>query len=105
LILLAISGLNVGMVLFMSINGGVWLLGRRKQLYLLLPLASIWAYAWLSGLHPPVERAAIMGSVYLAALALGRPRSVVPALAFGAAAMATVDPQVLLQVDFQPQNL
>lgn len=99
--LLAISGLNVSMVLVMAIGAAAWLLGKRRQVYLLLPLVAIWAYALLSGLAAPVERAAIMSSIYLAALALGRPQSVLPALAFGAAVMATINPHVLAQVDFQ----
>ena len=99
--LLAISGLHVGVLLAMTLGAGVWLMGRRRQLYLLLPLASIWLYALLSGLSPSVERAAIMGSVYLLALALGRPRSILPALALAAAVMAGLDPPVLKQVSFQ----
>ena len=50
-------------------------------MYLLAPLALVRAYALVSGLAPPVLRAAVMGTVYLAALALGRPSSVLPALA------------------------
>ena len=40
--LLAISGLHVGVLLALSVGAGVWLLGRRRQLYLLLPLGAIW---------------------------------------------------------------
>lgn len=99
--LLAISGLHVGTLLFMSLGIGAWLVGRRRQLYLLLPLGTIWLYALLSGLSPSAERAAIMGSVYLLALALGRPRSALPTLALAAGVMAGVDPTVLKQVSFQ----
>ena len=99
--LLAISGLHVGVLLALSLAAGAWLIGRRRQLYLLLPLGVIWLYALLSGLSPSVERAAIMGSVYLIALALGRPRSILPALAFAAGVMASLDPQLLKQVSFQ----
>ena len=99
--LLAISGLHVGVLLTLSLAAGAWLMGRRRQLYLLLPLGTIWLYALLSGLSPSVERAAIMGSVYLLALALGRPRSALPALALAAGVMASLDPQLLKQVSFQ----
>ena len=99
--LLAISGLHVGVLLATALGAGVWLMGRRRQLYLLLPLGAIWFYALVSGLSPSVERAAIMGSVYLVALALGRPRSILPALALAAGVMAGVEPQVLKQVSFQ----
>ena len=42
-----------------------------------------------------------MGTAYIAALALGRPRSVLPALALSAAAMTAFDPRALMQVSFQ----
>ena len=42
-----------------------------------------------------------MGSVYLAALFVGRPRSVLPALGLAAAVMVAVDPNVLWSVSFQ----
>ena len=99
--LLAISGLHVGIILAMSMGAGVWLMGRRRQIYLLLPLVAIWLYALLSGLSPSVERAAIMGSVYLLAVALGRPGSILPTLALAAAVMAGYQPQILKQVSFQ----
>ena len=99
--LLAISGLHVGVVLFIAIGASAFLLGRRRQLYLAAPLATIWLYALMSGLAPPVERAAIMGSIYLAALALGRPRSILPALFLAAGIMAGLEPHLLLDVSFQ----
>ena len=99
--LLAISGLHVGVLLALNLGAGAWLLGRRRQLYLLLPLCAIWLYALLSGLSPSVERAAIMGSVYLLALLLGRPRSILPALALATTVMVGLDPPVLKQVSFQ----
>lgn len=52
-------------------------------------------------MSPSVARAAIMGSVFLAALALGRPRSVLPALGLAAAVMAGQSPNVLWSVSFQ----
>ncbi len=99
--LLAISGLHVGTVLVMSTAAGAWALGRRRQVYLVLPLAAMWGYALLSGLSPSVERAAIMGSVYLLAILAGRPRTILPALALAAAVMAGKDPSVLRDLSFQ----
>jgi competence protein ComEC len=99
--LLAISGMQVAVVLVMSLAAAGWWLGRRRQLYLLLPLATIWVYALVSGMEPSVVRATVMGSVFLAALGLGRPRSVLPALAFSAALMVAVSPGVLYRLSFQ----
>ena len=98
---LAISGLHVGTLLVMSLGLSAWVLGRRRHLYLLAPLALIWLYALVSGMSPSVTRASIMGSVYLAALLLGRPRSVLPALGVAAAVMVAVEPMVVASVSFQ----
>ena len=99
--LLAISGLHVGVLLLLTMGVAGEVLGRQRQIYLLLPLTAIWVYVAISGLPPSALRAAIMGSVLLAAMALGRPRSILPALALAAALMTAWNPQVLTQVSFQ----
>ena len=99
--LLAISGLHVGVVLGLSIAVSVALLGRRRNLYLLLPLGILWLYAVLSAFSPSVERAVIMATLYLVAVALGRQRSAFPALAFAAAVMVVVEPGILYHISFQ----
>lgn len=99
--ILAISGLHVGVLLGISVAFSRRLLGARRQLYLLLPLLSIWGYAALSGMSPSVQRAAVMGSVYLLGVALGRQNSVAPALAAAAAAMTGLQPSLLSDVSFQ----
>jgi competence protein ComEC len=98
---LAISGLHLSILLGIGLAVGQWLLGRRRQAYLVLPLLLIWLYALISGMSPSVTRAAIMGSVYLAAVLLGRPRSTLPALGLAAAVMVAVNPDVLWSVSFQ----
>ena len=55
----------------------------------------------VSGFPVSVLRAGIMGSVFLAAVALGRPRSILPSLALSAAVMAGINPKVLGQTSFQ----
>ena len=99
--ILAISGLHVGILLAMSLALSTWALGRRQHLYLLVPLLLIWFYAVVSGMSPSAIRASIMGSVYLAAMLLGRPRSVLPALGLAAAVMVAVSPEVVWSVSFQ----
>jgi len=98
---LAISGLHVGVLLGLALAASQRVLGRRRRLYLVAPLVLIWLYVLMAGMPPSGARAAIMGTVYLAALGLGRPRSVLPALAFAAAVMIGVSPRVLLSVSFQ----
>ena len=99
--LLAISGLHVGMALVMATSFGAMTLGRRRGLYLLLPLGLIWTYAVLSGASPSAIRATAMGTVYLAALAVGRPRSLVPALSLAALVMTVIAPGIIFSVSFQ----
>lgn len=99
--LLAISGLHVGILLALSISAGEFLVGRRRQLYLVLPLLAIWMYALISGASESAMRAAVMGTVYIVAIAVGRPRSLIPALALAAALMAAFEPRVLTRVSFQ----
>ena len=99
--LLAISGLHVGILLALGISASEFLLGRRRQIYLVLPLLAIWMYALISGASDSAIRAAIMGTVYVVAIAVGRPRSLIPALALAAALMAAFEPRVLTRVSFQ----
>ena len=99
--LLAISGLHVSVVLGVTLVTGVMMLGRRRGLFVLLPLGIVWAYAILSGLNPPVVRAAIMGSVYLGAIASGRQPSGGLALVLAATIIALWDPRVMATASFQ----
>ncbi len=100
--LLAISGLHLGILLALAVGLFQRLLGRRTPLPLLLALTLIWLYALVSGAPASVVRAAIMGSIYLGVLALGRPRdTLLPALSFGAVTMTALDPRIVSQVSFQ----
>ncbi len=99
--LLAISGLHVGILLVTTMSASTLLMGRRRLFYLIAPMAAIWLYALLSGSSPSAIRAALMGTAYIGAIAVGRPRSLVPSLALAAALMAAVDPKVLSRASFQ----
>lgn len=99
--LLAISGLHVGVLVAMFLAGSAWLFGRRGFYFLAVPLIMVWAYALVSGLPPSVVRAAVMGSVYLIAVGVGRPGSVIPALALSAGLMTVVSPEIIQRISFQ----
>lgn len=99
--LLAISGLHLGIVAGILLGLGIWLFGRRRHLYIWLALGIIWFYALLTGLQPPVVRAAIMASLFLTAELLGRQRSAITALSFAAAVMVGISPSVLAEASFQ----
>ena len=99
--LLAISGLHLSIVAGIMLSLGIWLAGRRHYIYIWLALITIWLYALLTGMQPPVFRAAIMVSLFLTAELLGRQRSIVTALLFAAALMVGISPQILWTASFQ----
>ena len=99
--LLAISGLHVGVLVVMFLAASAWLFGRRGFYFLAVPLIAVWAYALVSGMPPSVVRAAVMGSVYLVAVGVGRPGSILPALALSAGLMTATSPEIVQRVSFQ----
>jgi competence protein ComEC len=99
--LLAISGLNISIVIGILVAAGIWLFGRRYYIYIWLALLAIWLYALVTGMNPPVVRGAVMGSMFLIAEYLGRQRSASTALAFAAAVMVGIEPQILWDASFQ----
>lgn len=98
---LAISGINITIVIGMLLAAGIWLFGKRYSIYIWLALLVIWLYTLLTGMNPPVVRGAIMGSLFLLAEFLGRQSSAITALTFAAAVMVGVEPQVLWDASFQ----
>ena len=99
--LLAISGIHVGVLLVVVAGAAAWLLGRQRPTYLLVAGAAIWLYVLVAGAPSSALRAAVMGTVYLAALGFGRPSSVLPALALAAALMTAASPGLVRQIGFQ----
>jgi competence protein ComEC len=99
--LLAISGLHMSIIIAIFLSLGTLLFGRRRSLYIWLTLGFTWLYALLAGMHPPIIRAAIMGSLFIIAVYLGRQGSAIIALAFAAAVMVGIQPGLLWTVSFQ----
>ena len=99
--ILAISGLHVGMALGVALLISQALLGRRYGLYLVLPLAAVWGYVLLAGAPPSAVRAAMMGSAFLLALAVGRTPAAVNALGLAAFLLLLAEPRSLWDRSFQ----
>ncbi|MFC1927708.1 ComEC/Rec2 family competence protein [Chloroflexota bacterium] len=99
--LLAISGLHMSIIIAIFLSLGMLFFGRRRSIYIWLTLGFTWLYALLAGMHPPVIRAAIMGSLFIVAVYLGRQGSGIIALAFAAAVMVGIQPGLLWTVSFQ----
>jgi competence protein ComEC len=78
--LLAISGLHVGMVagLFAWLVGGLWARTRwceaipARRIAAFVAVVAAWGYALLAGMSVPTERTALMISILLAGVLLGR---------------------------------
>jgi len=99
--ILVISGSQFNIVAGILIATGIWLFGKRRFLYIWLALVAIWIYALLTGMSPPVIRSAIMVSLFLFADLLGRQKSAIVVLAFAAAVMVAITPQILRDASFQ----
>ncbi len=99
--LLAISGLHVGIVLALALGIGAATLGSANPLVILCALTIVWVYAVVSGLDPPVVRAAIMGSLSLVQGLTGRGMRGLTALVLAAGVMVCVEPALLGSLSFQ----
>jgi competence protein ComEC len=97
--LVAVSGQNVVLLAAMLIGVLAWLIGRRPAAW--TALAAILLYAALVGGQPSVVRAAIMGGLYVVAVALGRRNTAFVAMGIAATAMTAHDPQIVHDVSFQ----
>ncbi len=97
--IIAISGFNIAIVAAVL----VLLFGRLfgKNWGGLLAILGILFYTILVGASPSVVRAAIMGTLSVFAVMLGRRNLALTSLAAAAAVMALVDPRVLWDVGFQ----
>ncbi len=98
--ILSVSGLHTAFVLAIALFVArfIWLPPRACAAFGIGLLAG---YAILTGLDPPVVRAAIMGAFVLAAWILGRASSPLSALATSAFLTLLYDPRNLLRADWQ----
>lgn len=98
--ILAVSGLNVGMVAAMAwallVVAGVPPYWRRWVLVVV-----VIAFALLAGGNPPVRRAAAGAAAYLAARQIGRPLAALPTVWGVVAGLLLVEPSACLQASFQ----
>ena len=99
--LLAISGLHVAMVGGLAMYSAAFLFGKRGGWFLIPAAIAVLMYALLSGLAPPVTRAAIMFGVLVAARFSGRQTLMLPTLALAAVLMIALDPFVITSLSFQ----
>ncbi|HPP11409.1 MAG TPA: ComEC/Rec2 family competence protein, partial [bacterium] len=102
--LLVISGLHVGFLfLLWSVLSFPW---RRRflryhRVFSLAGLLVIWGYAWLTGLHLPIVRAALMISFFLLGEVVGRDISGLESITLAALVLLLANPLSLFDAGFQ----
>lgn len=98
--LLAVSGFNVGFVIF-----GMWIIVRLlrlpKDAARIVLLLSVWFYCLLVGWQTPVLRAAIMASLFLIASLAGRKSDALNTLGGAALVILAVNPRQVTDLGFQ----
>ncbi len=98
--LTAVSGWNVAVVAGL-LEGASTVLRIRAWLRWTIVATGIWAYAVLTGLEPPVLRAAAMASLYIAARWRGWPREPITALGWTIVTLLLVQPHLATSLAFQ----
>jgi competence protein ComEC len=97
--IIVISGSNIAVVCALLMTLSIRLLGKRKAAW--LTLAGVALYTLFVGADPPVVRAAIMGSLSVLAIYLGREGEARTMLMGTALLMTAVNPHLVNDVGFQ----
>ena len=102
---LAVSGLHVGIIFLIIKSLLIQLPGRNtvvgRWLETVLTVTVVWAFAFVSGLSPSVERAAIMFTIIALGRVVRRQTYLTNTLAAAALLMLWFEPLQLFQVGFQ----
>jgi len=99
--IMALSGWNIAIIAGLCALIGRRLGRGRSRLWLAGSAVAIWAFVLFVGASPTLLRAAIMGSLYLLAEAVGRRGDALNALALAAIVMTAFEPKALLDIGFQ----
>jgi len=101
--ILAVSGLHVGIILFLLefMLSPLERLPKGKTLKLITVVLLLWSYAFIAGLSPSIVRAVTMFSFVAYALYLNRPTNSFNIIALSMLFILLVKPLFLFQVGFQ----
>ena len=108
--MLAVSGLHIGLVAWVSFFFFKWLLSRSYELTLkiniqkltaLLTCLPVIGYAFLAGCQVSSQRAMIMVLTFLCSVILGREKEIWSTVALAALIILAIDPHALFSISFQ----
>ncbi len=100
--ILAVSGLHVGIIFLLLIRVFRFLKrSHTRWLYFAIQLTGIWAFAMMTGMSPPVQRAAIMFSFIIIANWTRRSSNIYNTLFAAAFFILLFSPNLLFSVSFQ----
>jgi competence protein ComEC len=100
---LAVSGLHVG-IIFLIISTALkkWRNHKKGRIFFaVISISVLWAYAFITGLSPSVQRAAMMFSFIILAQAMRRQTNIYNTLAASAFVLLSINPFLLFSVGFQ----
>ncbi len=100
---LAVSGMHVGLILYI-LNGLLFFMNKNKKLLLAkrtILIVSIWIYSALCGLSPSILRATVMFSFILVSQLIGRKTNIYNTLAASCFVLLCFDTNMLANVGFQ----
>jgi competence protein ComEC len=108
--ILAVSGLHIGLVAWVSFCLFKWLLSRSYKLSLkiniqkltaLLTCLPVIGYAFLAGCQVSSQRAMIMVLTFLCSVIVGREREIWSTVALAALLILAIDPHAIFSISFQ----
>lgn len=99
--IMALSGWNIALIAGLCALIGRHLGRGRSRLWLATSALAIWVFVLFVGASPTLLRAALMGSLYLLAEAVGRRGDALAALALAMIVMTAHTPMALLDIGFQ----
>lgn len=101
--ILAISGLHIGIILFILkwLFKPILLIKNGRYLTAFLILIILWSYAIIAGLSPSILRAVTMFSIITVGMYLKRPYNIYNTLAISAFILLIFNPMILFEIGFQ----
>jgi competence protein ComEC len=96
--ILAVSGLHAGIIVTMVL---IPLERLRFGIRGVLAIAAVWTFAGMTGFAPPVQRAAMMSTLFIMGRIVQRGNTTVNALSVAGAVILLMDPLALFSLSFQ----